>query len=162
MAPQPPPPARAFELLHAAGEPYLERLLLALQARAQRDGVALRLRPLEPGLLGDRLQRGDFQLAVATAVFDPHPWAVLELLEAEGPLNFTHWSHPRRDALLARLDRPEAPAWDALQAAWAEAPGALPLLDLRSVVWVDRRLQVQPSPLGLYLHTPGAAGWRWR
>jgi len=26
---------------------------------------------------------------------------------------------------------------------------------------VDKRLVVEPSPMGLYLHTPGAAGWRW-
>ena len=67
---------------------------------------------------------------MATAVFDPHPWAVLELLEAAGPLNFTAWSHPRRAALLARLRRADDPAWEELHAAWAEAPGALPLLDL--------------------------------
>jgi hypothetical protein len=27
---------------------------------------------------------------------------------------------------------------------------------------VDKRLEVESSPMGLYLHTPGAAGWRWR
>lgn len=162
MGPTPPPAAKTFELLHAAGQPDQERILLALRERARKDGVELRLRSLESGLLDERLRQGDFELAVATAVFDPHPWAVLEFVEASGPMNFTRWSHPRREALLARLERPGDRAWEELHAAWAAAPNALPLLDLQSVVWVDRRLQVEPSPLGLYLHTPGAAGWRWR
>ena len=56
----------------------IEKLLLALRERARQDGVDLRLQPLEEGLLMARLQKGDFQLACATAIFDPHPWAVLE------------------------------------------------------------------------------------
>jgi hypothetical protein len=76
-------------------------------------------------------------------------------------MNFSGWTHPRLADLLGRLPSAQAPAWRELQAAWAEAPGALPLVDFTSVVWVDARLAVTPSPLGLYLTTPGAAGWRW-
>lgn len=149
-------------LHYPAGDALLERLLLALRERARRDGFDLRLLPLEQGLLQTRLTRGDFELAGSLVFFEPHPWAVLEYLEPEGPMNFTGWRHPELAALAARLRDPGAPAWEELQGLWAREPAALPLLDFQSVLWVDRRLQVEPSPLGLYLHTPGAAGWRWR
>lgn len=157
-APQAP---ATLTLLYVAGEDSVEKLLLALRERARRDGFELRLVPLEQGLLFDRLQKGDFDLACSMVVFDPHPWAVLEYLEPRGPMNFTGWSHPRLTEQLGRLQQPGTPAWGDLQAAWAQNPAALPLLDFQSVIWVDRRLQVEPSPLGLYLTTPGAAGWRW-
>ena len=76
-------------------------------------------------------------------------------------MNFTGWWHPEYDSLLARIRQADDPAWRDLHALWAQAPAALPLLDFQSVVWVDRRLQVRPSALGLYLQTPGAAGWQW-
>jgi MarR-like DNA-binding transcriptional regulator SgrR of sgrS sRNA len=157
-----PPGHGPLRLLYGAGEASIEKLLLALRERARRDGVELQLAPLEQGLLAERLQKGDFQLACSMVVFDPHPWAVLEYLEPRGPMNFTGWSHPRLAAILAQLQQPGDPAWQDLQALWARSPAALPLLDFQSVIWVDRRLQVEPSPMGLYLHTPGAAGWRWR
>ena len=157
-----PPGQGPLRLLYGAGEASIEKLLLALRERARRDGVELQLAPLEQGLLVERLQQGDFQLACSMVVFDPHPWAVLEYLEPRGPMNFTGWSHPRLAAILAQLQQPGDPAWQDLQALWARSPAALPLLDFQSVIWVDRRLQVEPSPMGLYLHTPGAAGWRWR
>jgi hypothetical protein len=94
-------------------------------------------------------------------VFDPHPWAVLEYLEPKGPMNFSGWQHPRLAELSARLQQGGEFDWRNLQSLWARNPAALPLLDFRSVIWVDRNLQVVPSPMGLYLHTPGAAGWRW-
>ena len=65
------------------------------------------------------------------------------------------------EALLPRLTEAKGPAWDELQAIWAEQPTSLPILDFLGGVWVDRRLEVTPSPLGLYLSTPGAAGWTW-
>ena len=150
-----------LRLLYGAGEESIEKLLLALRERARRDGVELQLIPIEQGLLAERLQKSDFQLACSMVVFDPHPWAVLEYLEPKGPMNFTGWSHPRLADLLARLQQPGDPAWGDLQTLWASSPAALPLLDFHSVIWVDRRLVVEPSPMGLYLHTPGAAGWRW-
>ena len=70
-------------------------------------------------------------------------------------------SHPALTKLVARLRHPEDPAWGELQDLWARRLGALPLLDWQSVLWVDRRLEVASGPLGLYLSTPGAAGWRW-
>jgi hypothetical protein len=76
-------------------------------------------------------------------------------------MNFTGWSHPNLPDLLARIQQPDDLAWGDLQTLWASGPAALPLLDFRSVIWVDKRLWVEPSPMGLYLHTPGAAGWRW-
>ncbi|MFN7958487.1 MAG: ABC transporter substrate-binding protein [Holophagaceae bacterium] len=151
----------SWRLHYPSGEEAVEKLLLALRERARRDGFDLQLHPLEQGLLVERLQKGDFQLACTTVVFDPHPWTVLEYLEPQGPMNFTGWKHPRLAELSARLQQPDGPAWRDLQSLWARGPAALPLLDFRSVIWVDRRLQVEPSPLGLYLHTPGAAGWRW-
>ncbi len=159
----PPPPARGqrWELLYTAGDDLVQKALLALRARAAQDGVTLDLRPVEAALLYARLLKGDFALAVACHLFEPHPWAVLDYLLPKGGLNFTGWAHPRLAALEPRLDAPESPAWAELQALWAAAPGALPLLDLSSVLWVDTRLKVTPSPLGLYLSTPGAAGWRW-
>lgn len=159
-----PAPARtpaSLRLLYPAGEELVEKLLLALRERARRDGTDLVLQPLEPGLLVARLQQGDFDLACSTVVFDPHPWAVMEYLEPKGPMNFTGWEHPRLAQLAARLQQPDDPAWAELQALWAEAPAALPLVDLRSAIWVDKRLSVTPSSQGLYFHTPGAAGWRW-
>jgi hypothetical protein len=156
------PAGMALELLYPAGDELVQKALLALSARALKEGVQLEPRPVEPGLLYERLQRGTFQLACAVVLFDPHPWAVLEYLEPAGPMNFTEWSHPRLAAILPRLDTPNAPAWMELAGLWASAPAALPLLDLHSVVWIDRRLQVEPSPMGLYLTTPGAAGWKWR
>jgi hypothetical protein len=151
-----------LRLQYGTGDEVVERLLLALRERARRDGVDLALDPLEPGLLVDRLQRGEFRLACYMVIFDPHPWSVLEYLEPKGPMNFTGWVHPDLGNLTARLQDPESPSWRELQALWARNPAALPLLDFQSVIWVDRRLEVIPSPLGLYLHTPGAAGWRWR
>jgi len=160
--PAPDPGPAMLRLLYGAGEASLEKLLLALRERARRDGIDLQLRPLEQGLLAERLQKGDFQLACSMVVFEPHPWAVLEYLEPQGPMNFTGWGHPRLADLLVRLRQPGGPAWGDLQDLWAREPAALPLLDFQSVIWVDRRLQVEPSPMGLYLPTPGAAGWRWR
>ncbi len=158
-------PARAqgqrWEVLHVAGDEFVTNALLALRERARRDGVTLDLRPVDPALLHSRLQAGAFHLACTLALFDPHPWSVLEYLEPAGPMNFTGWTHPDLPRLLAGLRAPGGPAWTALQAAWAGTAAALPLLDYRVSVWVDRRLQVQPSALGLYLTTPGPAGWRW-
>lgn len=158
-----PPLARQqrWELLHIAGDEFVIRILLALRERARRDGVTLDLRPIDPALLYDRLLRGEFQLACALALFDPHPWAVLEYLEPAGPMNFSGWSHSALAGLLPRLKGPGDPAWKELQGLWAASAAALPMLDYRSVVWVDRRLNVDPSPLGLYLTTPGPAGWSW-
>ena len=158
-----PPQAREqrWELLHIAGDEFVTRILLALRERARRDGVTLDLRPIDPALLYDRLLRGEFHLACALALFDPHPWAVLEYLEPSGPMNFSGWSNPALEGLLPRLKRPGDPAWKELQGLWAGSAAALPILDYRSVVWVDRRLRVDPSPLGLYLTTPGPAGWSW-
>jgi hypothetical protein len=160
------PPFRArgqrWELAYPAGDDLVEKALLALRDFARREGVDLILRPMEMGLLVDRLLKGDFSLACAMQVFDAHPWSVLELLERGGPVNFGGWAHPRLARLLPRLTEPGVPAWEELHALWAEAPTSLPLLDLNSVLWVDRRLGVQPGPLGLYLTTPGAAGWTWR
>ena len=157
----PPKGPGRLTLLYVAGEESVEKLLLALRERARRDGFDLQLNPLEQGLLVARLQKGDFELACCTVVFDAHPWAVLEYLEPQGPMNFTGWRHPRLAAVTERLQRPGAAAWTELQSLWAASPAALPLLDFQSVLWIDRRLQVEPSPLGLYLTTPGAAGWRW-
>lgn len=159
--PLPPAGGQHWEILYSAGDELQQKALLALRERAKRDGVDLEPRPVEAALLVQRIQRRDFQLACLLNIFDPHPWSVLELLEPEGPLNFLGWSHPRLPALLARLDSPASPAWDELQRLWAEAPVALPLLDFTSVVWIDRRLRVEPSALGLYVTTPGAAGWSW-
>ncbi len=150
-----------LKLLFVAGDDYVEKLLLALRERARRDGFDLQLIPLEQGLLFERLQKGDFELACCMSVFDPHPWVVLEYLEPQGPMNFTGWKHPRLAEFSSRLRQPGHASWRDLQSAWADNPAALPLLDFQSVIWVDRRLQVEPSPLGLYLTTPGAAGWRW-
>ncbi len=161
---QSPPPKGpgAMPLLYTAGDESLEKLLLALKARAAKDGFDLQLQPLELGLLQERLQKGDFRLACSVVVFDPHPWSVLEYLEPKGPMNFTGWKHPRLAQLISRIQLPgDRIAWRDLQDAWAEAPAALPLLDYQSVIWVDKRLSVEPSPMGLYLTTPGAAGWRW-
>jgi MarR-like DNA-binding transcriptional regulator SgrR of sgrS sRNA len=158
-----PPPAGpgTLRLHYVAGEESVEKLLLALRERARKDGFELQLLPLEEGLLVDRLQKGDFQLACSVVVFDPHPWAVLEYLEPEGPMNFTGWKHPRLAEITHQTQRPGGAAWRDLQALWAQSPAALPLLDFQSVIWVDKRLQLKTSPTGLYLHTPGAAGWRW-
>jgi len=158
----PPPAAPAVLRLHyVAGEDAVERLLLALRERARRDGYDLQLLPTEQGLLVDRLQKGDFDLAASVVVFDPHPWAVMEYLEPRGPMNFTGWGHARFPELAAAARAPGDAAWSALHGLWAQNPAALPILDFRSVIWVNRRLQVEASPLGLYLATPGAAGWRW-
>jgi hypothetical protein len=62
-----------LRLLYGAGEESMEKLLLALRERARRDGFDLQLTPVEQGLLVDRLQKGDFQLACSMVVFEPHP-----------------------------------------------------------------------------------------
>ena len=159
--PSPAPVPRVLRLTFTAGEPFLEKLLLALRERARRDGYDLRLAPQEQGLLVAHLTQGNFELAGSMVVYEPHPWAVLEFMEPKGPMNFTGWSHPALTKLVARLRHPEDPAWGELQDLWARRLGALPLLDWQSVLWVDRRLEVASGPLGLYLSTPGAAGWRW-
>ena len=76
-------------------------------------------------------------------------------------MNFTNWSSPALARLVARLREPGDIAWTDLQSLWAKSPGALPLVDFNSVVWVDKRLRVTPGVMGLYLSTPGAAGWSW-
>jgi MarR-like DNA-binding transcriptional regulator SgrR of sgrS sRNA len=158
-----PPPAGpgSLRLHYVAGEESVEKLLLSLRERARKDGFELQLLPIEEGLLVDRLQKGDFQLACSVVVFDPHPWAVMEYLEPKGPMNFTGWKHARLAGLTNRIQQPGDPAWRDLQALWAQSPAALPLLDFQSVIWVDKRLLLETSPMGLYLQTPGAAGWRW-
>lgn len=160
VGPRPVAP-KALRLLYLGADEGVQKLLLALRERARRDGCDLQLEPLEQGLLVARLQQGEFMLACSSVLFDPHPWAVLEYLEPKGPMNFTGWGHPQLEELIGKLQRPGDPAWRDLQSLWARNPAALPLLDFQSVIWVDRRLRVEPSPLGLYLHTPGAAGWRW-
>jgi ABC-type transport system substrate-binding protein len=156
-----PAPGLKMELLYSAGDEFVTRLLLALAARAKRDGITLDLIPVEAGLLYQRLQKGEFQLACALVLFDPHPWSVLEYVEPSGPMNFTGWGHADLPGLLNALKAPGSPAWAHLQELWAASARALPVLDFQSVVWVDRRLQVQSSPLGLYMTTPGPAGWSW-
>ncbi len=157
----PLPKGVPLNLLYAAGDEPVEKLLMALRARALKDGVELDLTPLDPALLVARLQKGDFGLACYLATFDPDPWSVLEYMEPHGPMNFTGWSQPALAGLVAKLREPGDTAWTDLQALWAKAPGALPLVDFSSIVWVDKRLRVTPGPLGLYLGTPGAAGWSW-
>jgi hypothetical protein len=159
-APLGPKPAR-LEIHYPALDEMVQKALMALRARADRDGVEVDLRPVEAGLFYAQLPEGRFETACTVVLFEPHPWSVLEYVEAKGPMNFTGWTHPRLAEWLSGLETPEAPAWRELQRAWAADPGALPLLDLTSVVWVDERLVVQPSPLGLYFTTPGPCGWRW-
>lgn len=161
QAPGGPVKGQRWELLYTAGDEVVEKALLALRERARRDGVALEPKPLEASLLYARLLKGDFQLACAINVFDPHPWSALDLMMSKDGLNFAGWSDTRFAALQARLTRPDGPVWAELQTLWAEHPTSLPILDFKGVVWVDRRLKVQPGPLGLYLGTPGAAGWTW-
>lgn len=150
-----------WELLYSAGDGFVQKALLALRERARQDGVDLEPKPVEAGLLYQRLQTGDFQLASALNIFDPHPWSVLELLEPDGPMNFCGWKDGKFEGPAARLDSPQSPAWQELQKIWSVHPAALPLLDFTSIVWVDKRLKVEPSAMGLYLTTPGAAGWTW-
>ena len=150
-----------WELLYSAGDELVQKALLALRERARKDGVDLEPKPVEAALLYQRIQKGDFQLASALNIFDPHPWSVLELLEPEGPMNFCGWKDANFAALATQLESPQSPAWRALQKIWSVHPTALPLLDFTSIVWVDKRLQVEPSALGLYLTTPGPAGWSW-
>lgn len=157
----PPKPPGRLKLLYATGEAATENLLMALRERARKDGFELQLVPLEQALLVDRLRKGDFELACSVVVFEPHPWAVLEYLEPKGPMNVTGWSDPRAASLIPGLRQASDADWRDLQGVWARHPAALPILDYQSVVWVDKRLTVTPSPLGLYLATPGAAGWRW-
>ena len=161
-APGPEPCPRALELAYTAGDGMTERLLQALAVRAAKDGVAVKLRPLEAGLFMDQLTKGKLPLGAITNVFDPDPWSVLGFMEPGGDLNFTAWTDAGASPLLAKLSDPKSPAWKELQALWAKHPAALPLLDLHSVLWIDRRLEVRPGPLGIYMATPGAAGWRWR
>ncbi|HJV38112.1 MAG TPA: ABC transporter substrate-binding protein [Geothrix sp.] len=157
----PPKPPGRLKLLYAAGEASTENLLLALRDRARKDGFDLQLMPLEQAILVDRLRKGEFELACSVVVFEPHPWAILEYLEPKGPMNVTGWSDPQVASLAAGLRQAGDLGWRELQGVWAKHPAALPILDFQSVVWVDKRLAVTPSPLGLYLATPGAAGWRW-
>lgn len=158
------PPARGsrWEILYTAGDELVERLLLVLREKAKGEGLNLEPRPVEAALLLDRLVRGDFQLACASNVFEPHPWSVLDLMEPKGALNFTGWRHPGLPALVPRLGQLRSSAWGELQSLWAEQPHCLPLVDYQTKVWVDKRLTVVPSALGLYRTTPGAAGWTWR
>ncbi len=150
-----------WELLYSSGDELVQKALLALRERARQDGVDLEPKPVEAALLYQRLQKGDFQLASALNLFDPHPWSVLELLEPNGPMNFCGWKDAAFAGLHAKLDSPQSPAWLELQQIWAAHPTAIPLLDFISVVWVDKRLKVQSSALGLYLTTPGPSGWNW-
>jgi hypothetical protein len=83
-------------------------------------------------------------------------------MEPGGDLNFTGWADAGAPPLLPKLRDAQSPAWKELQALWAKRPAALPILDIRSALWVDRRLEVEPCALGIYMTTPGAAGWRWR
>ncbi|MFN8010646.1 MAG: ABC transporter substrate-binding protein [Holophagaceae bacterium] len=153
-------PAR-LEVSYPALDEMVQKALMALRARAAKDGVTLELRPVETALFFAQLGERRFETACTVALFDPHPWSVLDFVEPQAPMNFTGWTHPRLAAWLSRLETPEAPAWRELQEAWAADPGALPLLDLTSILWVDDRLEVQPSPVGLYFTTPGPSGWRW-
>lgn len=150
-----------WELLYSAGDELVQKVLLSLRECARKEGVDLEPKPIEAALLFERLQKGDFQLASALNVFDPHPWSVLELMQPNGPLNFSGWTDANYATLEAQLQSPESPAWPALQRAWAAHPTSLPILDFTSIVWVDHRLKMEPSALGLYLTTPGPSGWSW-
>lgn len=159
--PQPLPKDRPLTLLYAAEDGPVEKLLMALRERARQDGVQLDLVPVEQALLIARLQSGRFELACFIAAFEPDPWSVLEYMEPSGPMNFTGWKAPELAPLVARLRAPGDAAWNDLQRLWARAPGALPLVDFQSILWVDRRLHATTGPLGLYLTTPGPASWTW-
>jgi hypothetical protein len=159
--PAPKGPLGSRELLYPGGDPTLEAQLQALAARSARDGATLRLQPLAPQVLEQRLAEGHFELACAVVTFDPHPWSILDLLDPSGPYNFGGFKDAAVAPLIKALDRPDAPAWAQLEARWAEGATALPLLDYRSVLWVHAKLEVIPSPVGLYFSTPGPAGWRW-
>lgn len=165
MSIQAPAPASAkgqhWELLYSAGDELVQKALLAIRERAKRDGVDLEPKPVEAALLYARLQKGDFQLASALNIYDPHPWSVLELLEPSGPMNFCGWKDSRFAALATQLDSIQSASWQELQKTWAVHPTALPILDFTSVVWVHKRLRVEPSALGLYLTTPGPSAWTW-
>ena len=152
---------RIWKVSYAAGDELVQRLLLALRERARREGIELVPHPVEPGLLVERLERGEFGLACALNLFEPHPWSVLDYLEPGGALNFCGWSHPDYRGISETLNAPDSPGWTRLQELWSRQPGALPLLDFSSVLWVDQRLKVVPSPLGLYLTTPGPSAWTW-
>ncbi len=159
--PQPLPKDRPLTLLYAAEDGPVEKLLMALRERARREGIQLDLVPVDQALLVARLQSGRFELACFIAAFEPDPWSVLEYMEPSGPMNFTGWKAPELAPLVARLRAPGEAAWNELQRLWARAPGALPLVDFQSILWVDRRLQATTGPLGLYLTTPGPASWTW-
>jgi len=160
--PRPDPRGKRWELLYGAGDEALQRALMAIRSAAQREGAELELKPLDPGLLYDRLLKGDYELACAVNVFEPHPWSVLDLMDSAGALNFSHWSQPRYGEIAAKLESPRDPAWETLQELWAQGPTSLPLVDFTSLLWVDRRLHLTPSSRGIYLSTPGAAGWAWK
>ncbi len=158
---QPLSKGRHWELLYSSGDELVQKALMALRERAKQDGVDLEPKPVEAALLYQRLQKGDFQLASALNIFDPNPWSVLELLEPNGPMNFCGWKDAKFPGVAAKLDSAQSPAWLELQKIWAAHPTALPILDFTSVVWVDKHLKVEASALGLYLTTPGPAGWTW-
>lgn len=160
-APGPEPCPVALDLAYPSGDPATERLLQALAVRAAKDGVTMKLRPMEAGLFVDQLTKGKLGLAAITNVFDPSKWSALGFVEAGGDLNFTGWADPAAPTLIAATKDNTATAWGGLLELWEKHPAALPILDLHSVLWVDERLEVHPSALGLYLPTPGAAGWRW-
>ncbi len=161
---QGPLPAKGsqWEIIYPAGDETVEKALLSLRAVMGRKGYTLNLRSLEPGLNVERLLKGDFTLACATQIYEPHPWSVLEILAPDGPLNLARWQHPRVPPLLKALDAPGAKAWEDLHKLWAESPTCLPILDLESVLWVDKRLDFTPTAVGMYLCTPGPAAWQWR
>nr|WP_320132994.1 ABC transporter substrate-binding protein [uncultured Holophaga sp.] len=156
------PEATRLEVLFAAGDELVQRLLLAYRARAARDGFDLVPRPVEPALLLEHLERGDFTLACALNLFEPHPWSVLDFMEPGGALNFCDWRDPAYEGLRAQLREARSPAWNRLAALWARHPAALPLLDFSSTLWVDQRLELIPSPMGLYFSTPGPSAWRFK
>jgi ABC-type transport system substrate-binding protein len=156
------PPGKPLTLLYAAEDGPVEKLLMALRERARGDGIQMDLVPVPQSLLVARLQAGTFELACFIAAFEPEPWSVLEYMEPSGPMNFTGWRSPSLGPLVARLRTPRDGAWRELQDLWARAPGALPLVDFQSTLWVDRRLRLTSGPLGLYLTTPGPAGWSWQ
>lgn len=161
-SPRPDPQGKRWKLLYGAGDEPLQRVLMAIRSAALREGAELELQPMDPGLLYERLLKGDYELACAVNVFEPHPWSVLDLLDPAGALNFSHWTHPRYPKIATQLESSRDPGWETLQELWAQGPTSLPLVDFSSLLWVDRRLVLTPSSRGIYLSTPGAAGWTWK
>jgi len=135
-----------FELLTPTSSAMRRQYARLLQEQFRRIGVAVEITELEPNVLSQRLETGNFDAALISRLGDPTPTSsIAQLWLAGGPSNYTHYDSPAfADAYTRAITAPNRPAalraWRAVfQQLIDDAPGIW-LYSPQSVAVAQRRV----------------------